>query len=243
VIERSRKRGFLFQSSKLLAICHLLIALYNHCMAIATSPSAFQQHLRPYRLQMTEEAFVDWCNEDTHAEWVKGEVIVHSPASLVHVRLNKFLIALFDGYVTHYNLGEVLGPELQIRIGTPPSRRIPDLLFVAKERLNIIQSNHVEGGPDLVVEIVSPESTARDWREKYLEYEAAGVREYWIVDPKAEVVEVYTLSEQHYKQIEEKDNVIRSALLNGFYLNTSQLWRTPLPNPLTLLKELGVGQD
>ncbi|RME45672.1 MAG: Uma2 family endonuclease, partial [Caldilineae bacterium] len=89
--------------------------------------------------------------------------------------------------------------------------------------------------------IVSPESVARDWREKYLEYEAAGVREYWVVDPMAERVEAYALSdEQRYTLLPEKEGRIESRLLPGFFLQPAWLWQETLPNPLEILKTLGV---
>jgi Uma2 family endonuclease len=190
---------------------------------------------------MTEEEFVAWCDEDIKAEWVDGEVIVHSPASARHVRLAKFLLQVLDRVVTHHDLGEVLGPELQIRLAALRRRRVPDILFVSKERLGIIQPNHVEGAPDLIIEIVSPDSLARDWREKYLEYEAAGVREYWVIEPMAERVEAYAQGEDNrYTRIEETDDTIRSMVLAGFYLKTTWLWQEPLPKVVEALRELKV---
>ena len=50
--------------------------------------------VKPLRLRMTEEEFVAWCDEDTKAEWVDGEVIVHSPANLQHVDLAGFFLIL-----------------------------------------------------------------------------------------------------------------------------------------------------
>ena len=194
----------------------------------------------PPRLRMTEDEFVAWCDEDVKAEWVDGEVIVHSPANIKHVRLEKFLLQVVDGFVTHHDLGEVIGPEFQIRLGAL-RRRVPDILFVAKERLDIIQSNHIEGAPDLVMEIVSPDSLARDWREKYLEYEAVGVREYWVIEPMAERVEAYALGEdKRYARIEEKDDAVHSLVLPGFYLKPAWLWQDPLPKVVDVLRELQV---
>ncbi len=195
---------------------------------------------------MTEEEFVAWCDEDIQAEWVNGEVIVHSPTSTKHADLVGFLTILMRLFAIHHDLGIILGPEVQIRLKAQRIRRVPDLLFLTKERKNMVKTNHIEGAPDLVVEITSPDSLARDWREKYMEYEAAGVREYWVIDPMSQRVEAYTLGEdKHYRQIEEKEGVIRSTAMDGFYLRPAWLWQEPLPNPLDILKEWGVipGQE
>jgi Uma2 family endonuclease len=190
---------------------------------------------------MTEKEFEAAYDEDVRAEWVGGEVIIMSPASRQHVDLVGFLNAILRLFSSHHDLGAIYGPELQVRFASPPRRRIPDILFVTKERLEIIKANYVEGPPDLVVEIVSPDSLARDWREKYLEYESAAVREYWVIDPMAERVEVYTLDDENkYALIVAEDGIIRSKVLDGFYLDVTWLWQDPLPNPLEILKKLAV---
>lgn len=193
------------------------------------------------RQWMTEEEFVAAFDEDIKAEWIDGEVILMSPASTRHVDLVGFLNSILRMFVVKHDLGAVYGPELQIRFEALRRRRVPDLLFVARERLDIIKANHVEGPPDLVIEVVSPDSPARDWREKYLEYEAAGVAEYWVIDPMAERMEVYALAEQEkYELVREENNLIHSTVLAGFFLKPAWLWPFPLPNPLEVLKELGV---
>src|SRR5215510_7565474 len=170
-------------------------------------------------LRMTEEEFVAWCDEDTRAEWVDGEVIVHSPANLQHVDLAGFLLIVVRLFATQRGLGMVYGPELQIRLGALRRRRGPDLLFISTARMSIVKATQVDGAPDLIVEIVSPDSPARDWREKYLEYEAAGVREYWVVDPMSQRFEGYTLgADGRYALIEEKDGIVYSTVLARFFL-------------------------
>lgn len=190
---------------------------------------------------ITEEAFVAWCDEDTRAEWVDGKIIMMSPASRDHIDLNGWLCSLLRIFVEQRDLGVVCGPEFQVRLGAQRRRRVPDLLFVAKDRTGIVQAGHVEGAPDLVVEIVSPDSVSRDWREKYLEYEAAGVREYWVLDPLAERVEAYSLSEANgYVRIEETKGVVASVVVPGFYLRSAWLWGEQLPKVLDTLRELGI---
>jgi len=197
--------------------------------------------VEPPRLRMTEEEFVAWCDEDTKAEWVDGEVIVPSPANLRHVDLAGFLNLILRLFVTSSGLGAVYGPELQVRFASLHRRRVPDLLFVSPERMNILKNTEVDGAPDLIIEIVSPDSLARDWREKYLEYEVAGVREYWVIDPMAQRVEGYALgTDGRYTLLEEKDSVIHSIVVTGFFLKPAWLWQEPLPNPLDILRELGV---
>lgn len=191
--------------------------------------------------KVSEEEFVAWCDEDVKAEWVDGEVIVMSPSSFEHVTLDGWLLSVLRIFAEHHDLGAVAGPELQVRFANQRRRRVPDVLFVAKARRQVVHENHVEGAPDLIMEIVSPDSVSRDWRQKYQEYEAAGVREYWVLDPLSQSGEAYALSaENKYNSIEEHDGKVASTVLPGFYLRPAWLWQEPLPKVLDVLKELGV---
>jgi Uma2 family endonuclease len=68
----------------------------------------------------------------------------------------------------------------------------PDILFIAKERLDIIGDDWISGAPDLVIEILSPSTAKRDRTLKLNLYQRQGVPEYWIVDPDTNTVEVWT---------------------------------------------------
>lgn len=50
-----------------------------------------------------------------------------------------------------------------------------------------------KGSPDLIVEILSASTSRKDQKEKFQRYERAGVREYWLVDPVANTVMLFTL--------------------------------------------------
>ncbi len=199
----------------------------------------------PQPRRMSEEEFVQWCRHEgvRNAEWVNGKVIIMSPIGLQHDRLQWWLRSLLHHYATRHQLGEALGPQFTSRMTGKDigiARRDPDVMFVAKDRLYQLQSTHFEGAPDLAIEIVSPESEARDWREKYLEYEAAGVREYWIVDPMSQRVEVYALRDGKYQVIAEQEGRIASSVVPGWYVKPQWLWQKELPDVLEILGELGI---
>ena len=192
--------------------------------------------------RMTEEEFVAWCDEDTRAEWVDGEVIMMSPANSEHVSLNVWLIQVLGLYINHHSLGGIFA-DLQIRFATLHRRRVPDMIFVAQNRLDLLRPAHFEGPPDLAIEIVSPDSISRDWRDKYLDYEVAGVREYWVISPAHERMEAYALDGQgKYQQLAEIEGKISSSVLAGFQLQTAWLWPKSRPNVIDALRELNVWQ-
>lgn len=188
--------------------------------------------------RLSEAEFVAWCDEDVKAEWTDGEVLVMSPATLLHVRIARFLVSLLHEYGAKRKLGEALGPEFTVRLDSK-RRRIPDVLFVGNDRLERLQSGYFDGPPNLIVEVVSDDSVQRDWRDKYFEYEAAGADEYWIVDPQYQRVAPYSLGpDRVYRPIVERDGRFFSTALGGFYMRPEWLWHEPLPNVSEILPEL-----
>src|SRR5689334_10429619 len=112
---------------------------------------------RTSALRMTEDEFVRWSGDEHHGEWVDGEVIVMSPDSVQNLKLTGFLFAVIDGFAESRNLGSTFLQRAQLRFAALRRRREPDVIFVSKHRESIIKTNHFEGAPDLVVEVVSPE--------------------------------------------------------------------------------------
>ena len=72
----------------------------------------------------------------------------------------------------------------------------PDLFVVCDPKK--MESDRVEGAPDFIAEVLSPSTAAKDRREKRALYEAHGVKEYWLVDPDARLVERYLLKKGKY---------------------------------------------
>jgi len=193
---------------------------------------------------MTEDQFVSWimAQEFIRAEWIDGEVQYMSPVSFNHVDINSFVTGLLKIYCEENDLGVVVGPEFMIRlVGKSKRRRVPDTLFVAKNRVELIQKNHLEGPPDLIVEIVSPDDPARDYRAKFIDYQAGGVREYWIIDPLVRKFEAHILGgDGKYKPLPETEGRINSKVAKGFFLKRDWLFQLKLPTMMSVLGELGV---
>lgn len=193
---------------------------------------------RPSRLSYDE--FLAWADEDTLAEWVEGGVIMTSPASSLHQDVADFLTSVLRIFVEAFGLGVVRSGPFQMKLAT--SGREPDLLFVATSHLDRLRPTYLDGPADLVIEIVSPESVGRDRGEKFYEYEAAGVSEYWLLDPQTRRAEFYRLAADGQYRLAPPDDqgMYHSAVVPGFRLHVSWLWQQPLPHVLDVLAELGV---
>ena len=189
------------------------------------------------RVKMTYEEFLAWADEDTYAEWVDGDIVMVSPASTRHQDIVRFLGTVMSTYAEIRDLGRVILPPFQMKL--PNSGREPDIIFVAKEHLDRLRETYLDGPADLVVEIVSPESGARDRGEKFYEYETAGIPEYWLIDPTREIAEFYVLERSHYRPIfVGSAGRYESRVLEGFWLNAEWLWQDPLPAVADVLLEV-----
>ncbi len=102
----------------------------------------------------------------------------------------------------------------------------PDILFVSNERSSIVTDANIQGAPDLVVEILSPGTVQYDRGYKLALYGRHGVREYWLVDPDAETVEVLTPGDQGLipTATYRRSELLASLLLEGMSLELDQVF-------------------
>ncbi len=192
-------------------------------------------------VRLTERQFVAWCPPEVRAEWADGEVVLVPTETPGHNRREQLLASVVRQFIEHHDLGEVFAGTVPVRLPAQWRRRIPDLVFVSTPRLSIVGDTLVDGAPDLIAEVISPDSVERDWVDKRAEYERAGVREYWVADPRHERFVAYALHGKAYRAVRpDDDGRVQSKVLKRLYVRPAWLWRTPLPKVATILNELGV---
>lgn len=130
--------------------------------------------------------------EDKRYEVIEGELLMTPAPNVEHQRILGRLYRKLAGFVEEGGLGEVLLAPTDVILSSENVVQ-PDLLFVSHNRLSIIDRDGVHAAPDLVVEILSPSTASRDQVVKRKLYHRYGVREYWVVNPDARLVEVAVL--------------------------------------------------
>ena len=124
-------------------------------------------------------------------EILDGELFEMSAPTARHQRLVGKLYLWFCAQLEETKIARVYMSPLDVIMS--PSRVVqPDVIVIRKERLSIVKER-IEGAPDLVVEILSPSNTKHDRVTKRRFYARNGIREYWIVDPEAQSIEVLEL--------------------------------------------------
>lgn len=198
-------------------------------------------HPTPPPQRMTFEEFLASGDEPKMSEWVDGEVIYMSPTARKHQELVAFLVKVLGLFVDVHQLGVLFPAPFAMKLEAVRRGREPDLLFVSNERQHLIEKTYLNGPADLVVEIVSPESIGRDRGEKFVEYEQAGIKEYWLIDPDRESAEFYELgADKRYRAaVLGQEGVYRSNVLAGLFVRPAWFWQTPAPT-LAALRELSL---
>jgi len=148
----------------------------------------------------TYKDYLAW-PDDVRYELVGGVPYMMSPApTRAHQRISGELFRQLGNYLKGKPC-EVYAAPFDVRMSAAEDEDTvvqPDIVVVCDE--SKLDERGAAGAPDMVVEIISPSSTQRDRGTKYELYERVGVREYWIVDADARLVEVHALADGAYKK-------------------------------------------
>ena len=153
-----------------------------------------------------------------------GELILAPSPTDRHQAIIGVLFFLLYQYNLETGLGHVRMAPLDVRLSEYDLTQ-PDILFVSNDRASIITPQNIQGAPDLVVEILSPSTEMYDRGYKRTMYARNGVKEYWLVDPTAEVVEVLTEGEEGFVEAANyhRGQVLASPLLPGLTIDLNRV--------------------
>ncbi|WP_027717672.1 Uma2 family endonuclease [Desulfovirgula thermocuniculi] len=138
--------------------------------------------------------YEDYCllPEEKRVELIGGDFYLVPSPSVFHQRVAANIEDILRRFVKERKLGEVFLAPLDVVL-SPHDVVQPDIMFISRERLHLIDEENIKGPPDLVVEVLSPPTAERDRTLKKKLYAKSGVRELWLVDVAAQVVEVFDL--------------------------------------------------
>jgi Uma2 family endonuclease len=137
----------------------------------------------------------------------------------LHLVLGNFLAAQPE-------LGEVMLAPFEVRLRLEPPLAVePDLLFVSAANLARLGDERLDGPPDLAVEVVSPSNSRHDAIRKRELYGRYGVQEYWLIWPGDERIDVFSQPDYLQMRTVGKGERLETALLPGFSLDVTELFK------------------
>ncbi len=146
--------------------------------------------------KLTAEEYYALPDDGQRYELIEGDLIVPPAPNLNHQGVSGELYLLLRSAADAID-AKVFAAPTDVYL-SPDTVVKPDLLVVLQEHAERMAKRGIEGVPDLVVEILSPNNSDRDQQMKARLYAQAGVREYWIVSPEAKVIEVLVLRDGGY---------------------------------------------
>ncbi len=191
----------------------------------------------------THDDFMRLAPEDKKAELIDGRIVIYPPVFDTHARLYGFLLCIVGGFVDKFHLGRVIGCRYAVCIAEDQTYE-PDLMFVQRDRTHLMTQAKMLETPDLVIELVSSVNADYLRGSKRLNYEKAGLRELWLIDPYGPAgTQFFQRQGDRLIEVAPVDGIFHSAALAGLKLQVRWLWpdqNDQLPNPIDVLKELKV---
>jgi len=136
--------------------------------------------------------FREWVSDDIKAEFINGEIVLHSPVKRQHLEASANLYRLLSVYVDKHDLG-AHGHE-KAMVSLTRNDYEPDICYWSHDKAKSFHGDTMlHPAPDFVVEILSRRTSRTDRVIKYADYARHGVGEFWIIDAKKRVIEQHIL--------------------------------------------------
>lgn len=156
------------------------------------------------------------------AELIDGEMYMMATPNRIHQRLVKDFTYLIEEYIRRKNGDcEVYPAPFAVFLnGDNKTYLEPDISVICDK--NKLTEEGCKGAPDWIIEVVSPSSRQMDYNKKLFKYRAAGVREYWIVDPMKQQITVYNFEHDTFEEFSFSDKV-KAGIYDDFEIDFSEI--------------------
>jgi len=168
--------------------------------------------------------------ESGNFELLNGRIFFMASPKPSHQDISSLLHTFLGFYIVGNKLGKLFAAPMDV-LFTLHNTFQPGLLFISKERLNIIGESKIEGSPDLVVEILSPSNNINDAERRPISYkkhiyETTGVKEYWLINVEKQTLTLYKHidNELRWQKDIQKNEVLKSEIIQGFELKLSNIF-------------------
>jgi Uma2 family endonuclease len=179
---------------------------------------AYVQQLKEVlaREHTLRQKFYEEITEQQKAEFINGQVVVHSPVQLRHGNASDNLFKLLSAYVEQQELGWVGHEKLLVALTRNDYE--PDIAFWTAKRAAHFKPDQMQfPAPDFIAEVLSASTEKNDRGVKFEDYAAHGVGEYWLLDPQRETAEKYLLRGRRFAAAGRfSEGVIASKVIAGF---------------------------
>jgi Uma2 family endonuclease len=183
--------------------------------------------IQTHKVKFTYEDYLLFPEDGRRHELIDGERFMTPAPSTRHQKIVGKLVRFLEEYVARTKAGEVFAAPTDVVLSDLDVVQ-PDLVFICAARASVVTEKNIAGPPDLVIEIISQASRKTDETVKRKLYERCGVREYCIVDPELETVDIHRLSEGRYVRAAELSleagHGVETPLLPGLKLELSDIF-------------------
>ena len=179
-------------------------------------------------VKLTYDDFVRFPDDGKRHELIDGEHYVTPSPNTRHQRILGRLHLVIGSWLETHRLGQVFFAPYDV-VFTNIDVVEPDLLYFSNARAaEVITPQHARGAPELVVEVGSPGTRKRDETIKRRLYQRQGVSEYWIVDPKLEVIRVFRREGLSFERVveltRESGDILTTPLLPGLQIPLERIF-------------------
>ena len=153
--------------------------------------------------------------EDVRAELIDGVIYDMSAPTIIHQKISLEISVRLHAFISQKKGAcMVFSAPVDVQLDCDEKTMVqPDVLVVCD--CEKIVPTHVYGAPDLIMEILSPATRKIDMNIKHSKYAAAGVREYWLIDPDKKKVVVYDLENEELPVVYGFENRVPVGIFQG----------------------------